>query len=196
MMIKKKYLKVGFWKEGPGGYEEDVKFLRGDLTFKEKEAVLAYIAASTKHAQYKGWASCRECKMRLGDSDMLTPDKKYLFPERYEHYICDHRVLPPEGFRRSAMKWYKKKTRAKVRHVLGAEVTEIITPWLKGKQQQPAVEFVNGNLVKHKDGTILLEMLLYIPAESAKDLVGKEIEMRFRIYKHKTGEFREGKRHA
>ena len=62
-----------------------------------------------------GYASCRLCggvnprtkkfEGLLGTSDMLTPDEKWVFPEKWQHYIIEYGVRPfPEKFIEDAIK--------------------------------------------------------------------------------------------
>jgi len=60
-----------------------------------------------EYFMYKWWANCRLCGNGLGDSDLLTPDSKYLFPELWWHYIEEHSVKPKnEDFIQDALDYY------------------------------------------------------------------------------------------
>ncbi len=43
---------------------------------------------------YLGWADCRMCGQRLGTRDLFGYG--FVWPERAEHYVLDHRVWTPE----------------------------------------------------------------------------------------------------
>ena len=96
--------KLGFWTEYPNSW-----FNPG---WKDKEkieirACLKYIEDSKITSSYMGWANCRVCGIELGSSDMVTPDDKWIFPEKYEHYLIEHHVQPIEEFILDAVAYYK-----------------------------------------------------------------------------------------
>jgi hypothetical protein len=107
--------KIGFWKNNAymqAGYEEVVKAWKDNqknpITSHEYEAIMTYIEESKIYIAYLGWASCRGCGKELGCCDMITPDKKFIFPEKYEHYISIHQIRPPDDFINMAVQWYDK----------------------------------------------------------------------------------------
>lgn len=98
--------KVGFWS-GPQDYVIDG--IRNKREKRELKACLYYISKSRQVKRYKGWANCRLCGKRLGSCDMETPDGKFLFPQRFEHYLIEHNVEPPRrSFIKAAIKFYKE----------------------------------------------------------------------------------------
>jgi hypothetical protein len=101
--------KVGFWKTSLA--EECLNCADPDWKTThefEYKAVLAYLDFGMDEKSYKGSAKCRICGAKLGSSDMLTPDMKWRFPEKFQHYITKHDVVPPsEPFIDSAVRWYR-----------------------------------------------------------------------------------------
>jgi len=76
------------------------------MTEQEKRAVLEYMAASRRGPGYMGYAQCRLCGVNLGDCDMTTPDGRWEFPEKWEHYILEHGLRPTvDAFIESALAW-------------------------------------------------------------------------------------------
>ena len=102
-----KLTKVGFW-ENPSRTDAGIREVHDAFGFMnpvEVRAVLRYIKASKEGRAMKGTACCRACDERLGSCDMYTPDERFVFPQRYEHYVITHNVRPPEEFVVAAMKW-------------------------------------------------------------------------------------------
>jgi len=75
------------------------------MTKEEVSALLTYIKNSCMCESYMGFADCRVCGLRLGTMDMETADKKWIFPEKWEHYITEHGVRPAEEFVQDALTW-------------------------------------------------------------------------------------------
>ena len=103
--------KMGFWNalrtDVPNWYAKEVMRKVGIMTQEELTACTEYMAAAKNCAAYMGSANCRLCGCGLGSCDMLTPDEKWLFPEKWEHYIMIHGVRPDEEFIQDAMAWNK-----------------------------------------------------------------------------------------
>lgn len=99
--------KIGFWKNDSNTEEgrKEVEAAQGSITDEERKAIVSYIESSKMSVGYMGWANCRVCGERLGALDMRTPDNNFVFPERYEHYITEHNVRPPEDFIKAAIVW-------------------------------------------------------------------------------------------
>lgn len=103
--------KVGFWTNpaNESGYNEVVRAWeesqRRPMSTAEYKAVLSYIEQSKAKTHYFGFAICRGCGCELGHSDMISPDGLFLFPEKYEHYIIKHQIVPPNNFIRAAMEY-------------------------------------------------------------------------------------------
>jgi hypothetical protein len=105
---------IGFWGSPAQTSEgtQEVKKAGGTLTNEEATAVLAFIEASKVSASWRGYAGCRVlgCNDLLGTHDMVTPDEGFIFPDKYEHYIIQHGVRPPEDFIQAALAWQKGKS--------------------------------------------------------------------------------------
>ena len=105
---------MGFWRRERGLFGWDaarermaaeVVAKRGIMTQSQTDACVLYMGGAAKCAYYLGFASCRLCGVQLGVSDMLTPDKKWIFPEKWQHYILKHGVKPDEAFIKDAVAW-------------------------------------------------------------------------------------------
>jgi hypothetical protein len=106
--------RMGFWKERRGSFRRqdhrrrmaaEVEATRGIMTQEQIDACMVYMGAAMKCAAYLGFASCRLCGEMLGTCDMLTPNKKWIFPEKWQHYILLHGVKPDAQFIRDAVSW-------------------------------------------------------------------------------------------
>ena len=75
------------------------------LSEKELDATLAYMDAAEIGIRWMGFAGCRVCGTQLGTCCMVTPDKKWRFPEMWQHYIVTHSVRPDEEFIKDALEW-------------------------------------------------------------------------------------------
>lgn len=72
--------------------------------------VLHYMASSRVWERYMGWAECRLCGAHLGSADMITPDGRWVFPEKWEHYIIAHGVAPTDpDFSVDAVAWSRRQ---------------------------------------------------------------------------------------
>jgi hypothetical protein len=80
----------------------------------EGGAVIAYMKASTVHKRYRGMAGCRACDVMLGSCDMLTPDRKWIFPQGWKHYIVQHEMGPPREFVDDAVLWFGSRTKSEL----------------------------------------------------------------------------------
>jgi len=97
--------KMGFWNTDD---PEEVRKHRKDKDWDLITAVLAFMNAASANASYRGTARCRLCGDRLGGSDMLTPDGKWVFPAGWEHYIVQHGLAPTDDeFGSAAESWFK-----------------------------------------------------------------------------------------
>lgn len=93
--------KIGFWKEKDINYP-DLNWFQSE----EYHACIKYLNAGRKYKGYKGWANCRICKARLGTYDMISYDKKWIYPEGYEHYLIEHKLKPSRSqFIIDAVNW-------------------------------------------------------------------------------------------
>jgi len=76
---------------------------------KEGRACISYMKAGRPFRPQKGYAHCRLCGARLGSSDMNGPDRKWTYPEKWEHYIEEHSVRPDtDEFIKDATRWSKR----------------------------------------------------------------------------------------
>lgn len=120
-VLLKEIPKMGFWTEETVIYdwkihkhirnpriEKEVKSKIGSMTSEEKESVLDYMKNSIRCESYMGDARCRLCDVWLGSKDMITPDCKWVYPEKWEHYITSHSIKPDETFIKDAMIWTNK----------------------------------------------------------------------------------------
>jgi len=96
----------GFWT---CARDEEARSAIFPMTDEEIVAIVSYMEASTAHAQCLGFANCRICNVRLGTADMITPDGKWIFPERREHYVLAHGVRPDDDFVADALAWRRKR---------------------------------------------------------------------------------------
>lgn len=99
--------KIGYWKSSSYTFAgiAEVIAARGKMTREEINAVIKYIEMSKGGRRSRGCANCRACNNRLGSCDMETPDERFVFPQRYEHYILVHEVRPPQLFIDAAIEW-------------------------------------------------------------------------------------------
>jgi len=78
------------------------------MTEAEKSACISYLKAGGWGVGWMGYAACRICGQCLGTSCNLTPDGKWRYPARWEHYVEVHGCRPPsEKFIRDALAWVK-----------------------------------------------------------------------------------------
>jgi len=76
------------------------------MTDAERLACIEYLKAGGMGFGWKGLARCRVCGEAMGTTCNLTPDGKWKYPAKWEHYIEAHDVRPPdEGFILSALAW-------------------------------------------------------------------------------------------
>jgi len=80
------------------------KRFQGFISDEAKNKILKYISRSAVLVSYKGSADCRLCGICLGSRDMISQDGKWQFPEKYEHYIEEHNVVPSLDFIIDALK--------------------------------------------------------------------------------------------
>jgi len=100
---------MGYWQvdylEGPEARSREVMGCVAPMTEGEIQALVSYMDAGVIGIQWRGIAMCRICGEMLGSACMTTPDDKWRFPERWQHYITEHGVRPPEEFIRDALAW-------------------------------------------------------------------------------------------
>lgn len=103
---------MGYWEthhmDSPDAKCQEVVKAVAPMTEPEVKALVAYMEAGEFCTQYRGSAGCRICGTTLGTVDMVTPDKKWRFPEKWEHYIEAHGVRPPEAFVQDALTWHQE----------------------------------------------------------------------------------------
>ncbi len=62
----------------------------------ERDVVLDTLSKGSSGASYKGSSSCRICGKRLGTCDVFND--QYVWPDKYDHYITEHGIKPPDHF--------------------------------------------------------------------------------------------------
>jgi len=98
---------IGFFKTHTA--EEALAWVK-PMTEAEKVACIRYLKAGTVEKSYRGVARCRVCRTMLGSTDNLTPNGNWRYPGKWEHYIEEHDVRPPdEEFIRDALTWALKQ---------------------------------------------------------------------------------------
>lgn len=114
---------MGFWSSEESSSKDRKEILSKvrQLTDAELATVFLYMGNSRRAVAYMGDAYCRLCKneydsvdhrltgWHLGSQDMLTPDKKWRFPEGWEHYITVHGVAPDQPFITAASAWREER---------------------------------------------------------------------------------------
>lgn len=96
--MKNNQIKFGYWKESqntnlPNPQDLIVDKIDPDL----KKKIIHFCNTICKpKTRYRGFANCRICNERLGSADFTDPKNKVLFPEKFEHYVEKHNVLPNE----------------------------------------------------------------------------------------------------
>jgi hypothetical protein len=76
------------------------------MTLEEKEIILEYMSTATEKDCYMGRANSRMDGSMLGSCDMITPDDKWIFPEKWDtHYVDKYNICPPREFVEDAIKW-------------------------------------------------------------------------------------------
>lgn len=96
--VKKKKHFVGYWKTSylpklPMPVAQDKKWLGQDIFIKKLEVVQK--RAMVK--KYKGFSSCRICKIPNGTNEYYYKD--WVWPSGYIHYLKDHNVRLPIKFK-------------------------------------------------------------------------------------------------
>lgn len=104
--------KMGFWNaldiDVPPWTRKEVERRIGVMSQREIHACPSYMNHAKACQACMGHANCRLCDRELGCKDMLTPDEKWIFPEKWDHYITVHGVKPDEEFIRDALEWMGK----------------------------------------------------------------------------------------
>ena len=73
---------------------------------KDKNKIVKYLDEGKDIASYMGKSKCRICQQSLGSHDLT--DGRYLWPEKFSHYISEHNIcLPDFFFRHMVGKDYK-----------------------------------------------------------------------------------------
>jgi hypothetical protein len=63
----------------------------------ERSKVIAYLKNGKRFMSWRGFSSCRMCKLWRNGADCLT-DGTYIWPEGFAHYLEEHNVKPPDEF--------------------------------------------------------------------------------------------------
>jgi hypothetical protein len=90
---------IGYWS-----YKWDFKsilpypsdFIDETWDVNELQVVAAYIAKQPAVEHWRGYSACRLCGEVLGST--CLSDGKFIFPEKFEHYLLAHKVRPPQAF--------------------------------------------------------------------------------------------------
>lgn len=103
--MMKETTQVGFWNNQQNDYPQYPmpQDMVGKLDKETKRKIIDYLSdRKFFKVAYRGWADCRICGEHLGSSDYS--DKKYTWPQGYEHYIQKHNVVPPKDFIKHILK--------------------------------------------------------------------------------------------
>lgn len=138
---------MGYWQLASGHprARQEVERHIKPMTDLEKTAALAYMGHAIRGPGYRGSAWCRVCPSmkeqgirnvnhgvgHLGSCDMITPDGKWRFPEKWEHYITEHGVRPTkEQFIRDAVAWVSEQAPKRVSdQEYALDVTGYLSPF-------------------------------------------------------------------
>jgi hypothetical protein len=63
---------------------------------------------------WRGYSACRLCGDTLGTKDMS--DGEYVWPEKFEHYVIDHFLVPPHYFVQKVLNETEKITKETESH--------------------------------------------------------------------------------
>jgi len=105
---------MGFWKT-----DDPNEVLARQIPMSDQElgACLRYMMFARIRQEWRGYANCRFplCGGKngwttLGSRDMITPDGKWVFPEKWDHYITEHGIRPDDDFVKDALAWVDKST--------------------------------------------------------------------------------------
>lgn len=116
-VTKAKLNEVGYWEIEDGENRKQEVLQYQDIEWAKTEEAAACIAyMQNSHVpepkasfQWMGYANCRVCGELLGTTDRTDENELYLFPEKWEHYIKEHAVKPPNSqFIIDAVNWYKE----------------------------------------------------------------------------------------
>ncbi len=100
---------MGYWKEDSlsprGQLKVEVDQHVAPMTKREIRALVAYLDAGIEGINWRGLANCRVCNLTLCSRCLISPDKRWRFPEGWSHYVVEHSVRPPAAFIADAMAW-------------------------------------------------------------------------------------------
>lgn len=84
----------------------------GLIALDEKSYVMQYLYAVKEYVGYRGFANSRMDGSMLGTRDMITPDMRFIFPEKWgEHYVGQYNISPPQEVIDAALKWCQNQVR-------------------------------------------------------------------------------------
>ena len=89
-------IRIGFWNNG---IDDENYIWPQELVGKkytDSKKICSYLSKGVKAIAWMGYSGCRICGITLG-SHCLT-DGTYLWPEKLEHYVGEHKVRLPEEF--------------------------------------------------------------------------------------------------
>jgi len=75
---------VGFWNEK----HKPQLFI--NKPHPQSHEIIKFLQGGKIKNRYKGFAECRICGERLGNSDRT--DKGYVWPSQLEHYVSEHQL--------------------------------------------------------------------------------------------------------
>lgn len=110
--MMKKLIAIGYWNSK--FFQEDrfiwPQELVKDSVNDDMLKLSSYLSKGKSAIAWKGYSSCRICKKLLGTC-CLT-DGVYIWPEKLEHYILEHKIYLPDDFVNHAKNnsWKIKKT--------------------------------------------------------------------------------------
>jgi hypothetical protein len=96
---------LGYWRsrqDVPDDLPWPSDFIDPDWDPQELEAVAEHVAAGEMAQGYLGYACCRLCGERLGTT--CVSDGTFVWPAKFEHYLREHKVKPPQEFIDHALK--------------------------------------------------------------------------------------------
>jgi hypothetical protein len=84
------------------------------MTDEERTACIEYLKAGNVGISYRGFAGCRICGKQLGTRCNITPDGKWRYPHKWDHYVEEHGCRPPkEEFIQDALAWFRARNAVK-----------------------------------------------------------------------------------
>lgn len=103
---------IGYWNNKRSSENRFIwpqELVQKDIT-DDMASLASYLSKGSEAIHWMGYSSCRICGLTLGVS-CLT-DGVYIWPEKLEHYILEHKISLPIDFLQHAQKnkWKVEKT--------------------------------------------------------------------------------------